>query len=57
METTIETFQALAVRAGTVVRAEPFPEARKPAIELWIDFGAATGVQERADRGLTRARR
>ena len=44
-ETSFDTFLALDIRAGVIVRAEPFPEARKPAIKLWIDFG--TGVGER----------
>jgi tRNA-binding protein len=40
---TPDDFFQIDLRIGTVVAAEPFPEARKPAIRLEIDFGAAIG--------------
>lgn len=44
-QTDIETFLDLDIRAGTVVKAEPFPEARKPSLKLRIDFGDDVGVR------------
>ncbi len=43
---TYADFERVDIRVGTVVRAEPYPEARKPAIKLWVDFGDEIGVKK-----------
>ncbi|MBA4800541.1 MAG: tRNA-binding protein [Euryhalocaulis sp.] len=45
-EIQFDDFQKVDIRLGTVERAEPFPEARKPAFKLWIDFGPDIGVKK-----------
>lgn len=37
-------FEAVELRCGTVVRVEPFPEARRPAYKVWADFGGEIGT-------------
>ena len=45
-EITFDDFMKVDIRAGVVTQAEPYPEARKPAIKLWVDFGGDIGIRK-----------
>ncbi|WP_265451495.1 tRNA-binding protein [Aeromonas salmonicida] len=41
-----QQFEMIELRVGTLVRVEPFPEARRPAYKVWADFGPELGVHK-----------
>ncbi|MEL6609709.1 MAG: tRNA-binding protein [Pseudomonadota bacterium] len=45
-EISFDDFMKVDVRVGEVVDAQPFPEARRPAIKLWVDFGGELGIKK-----------
>lgn len=46
MDLTWQEFERVEMRVGTIIEANDFPEARKPAYQLTIDFGAAIGIRK-----------
>jgi tRNA-binding protein len=52
MTITYADFDAVDIRVGRITRAEPFPEARKPAYRLWVDFGPDIG-EKRSSAQIT----
>ena len=45
-EISYDDFAKVDIRVGRIVRAEPYPEARKPAYKLWVDFGEDIGERK-----------
>ncbi len=41
-----DVFTAVDIRVGTIVRCEPYPEARKPAYKMWVNFGPDLGEKK-----------
>ncbi|MCC5827691.1 tRNA-binding protein [Alkalimonas sp.] len=41
-----DDFEQVELRVGTIIEVQPFPEARKPAYKLWVDFGEDIGIKK-----------
>lgn len=46
MNISYQDFEKVELRSGTIVKAEAFPAARKPAYKVWVDFGSDFGIKQ-----------
>lgn len=45
-EIDFKTFESVELRVGTIIKAEIFPKAKKPAYKIWVDFGSEFGIKQ-----------